>query len=50
MTIMGKVRFDETGDNAEFSHRIGQHQNGKIVLVWPADAATGRMNFPAVPW
>jgi branched-chain amino acid transport system substrate-binding protein len=49
-TLLGKLRFDDSGDNAEFSHRMGQHQDGKIVLVWPADAATGNMNYPAVPW
>jgi branched-chain amino acid transport system substrate-binding protein len=49
-TLAGKLRFDETGDNAEFSHRMGQHQNGKVALVWPADAATGKINFPKVPW
>jgi branched-chain amino acid transport system substrate-binding protein len=49
-TIIGKVRFDDAGDNPEFSHRMGQHQSGKVALVWPADAATAKMNFPAVPW
>lgn len=49
-TLIGRVRFDKNGDNPEFSHRMGQHQDGKVVLVWPADAATGPMNFPAVPW
>lgn len=49
-TIIGRVRFDENGDNPEFKHRMGQHQNGKIPLVWPSDAATASMNFPATPW
>lgn len=49
-TMLGMVRFDENGDNPEFTHRMGQHQGGKVALVWPADAATGKMNFPAVPW
>ncbi|MGE4280123.1 MAG: ABC transporter substrate-binding protein [Magnetospirillum sp.] len=49
-TVIGRVRFDQDGDNPEFTHRMGQHQDGKVVLVWPADAATGKMNFPAVPW
>lgn len=49
-TLLGKIRFDDNGDNPEFTHRMGQHQSGKVALVWPADAATGKLNFPAVPW
>lgn len=49
-TVIGKVRFDESGDNPEFTHRMGQHQSGKVVLVWPAEAATGKVKYPAVPW
>lgn len=49
-TVIGKVRFDESGDNPEFTHRMGQHQSGKVVLVWPSDAATGKVRYPAVPW
>jgi branched-chain amino acid transport system substrate-binding protein len=29
---------------------MGQHQGDKVVLVWPKDAATGEMIFPATPW
>jgi len=49
-TLIGEVKFDENGDNPLFSHRMGQHQNGKIVIVWPKAYATGEMVFPAVPW
>jgi branched-chain amino acid transport system substrate-binding protein len=49
-TLIGRVAFDDKGDNPSFSHRMGQHQNGKVVIVWPKDAATGKMNFPGVPW
>lgn len=49
-TVIGKVRFDDNGDNPEFTHRMGQHQGGKVVLVWPAEAATGKVRYPAVPW
>jgi branched-chain amino acid transport system substrate-binding protein len=49
-TLIGKVVFDEKGDNPNFSHRMGQHQGGKVVIVWPKEYATGRMNFPGVPW
>lgn len=50
-TLIGPVNFDETGDNPSFQQRMGQHQSGnKIVLVWPKEEATGKMNFPGVPW
>jgi branched-chain amino acid transport system substrate-binding protein len=29
---------------------MAQHQNGKIVIVWPSEASTGMMKFPGVPW
>lgn len=49
-TLIGRVKFDEDGDNIFFTHRMGQHQDGKIVIVWPKEYATGDMIFPAVPW
>lgn len=49
-TLIGRVTFNAKGDNPHFSHRMGQHQQGKVVLVWPQDSATGKMNFPAKPW
>ncbi|NVK19934.1 MAG: ABC transporter substrate-binding protein [Methylocystaceae bacterium] len=50
MTISGRVRFDEKGDNPEFVQRVGQHQGGKIPLVWPAEEKTGEKVFPGTPW
>ena len=49
-TLIGRVRFDDSGDNPEFAHRMGQHQGGKVVLVWPKADATGKMAYPALPW
>ena len=49
-TLIGKVTFDDKGDNPNFSHRMGQHQGGKVVIVWPKEYATAKMNFPGVPW
>lgn len=49
-TLIGTVKFNDQGDNINFSHRVGQHQDGKIVLVWPPEAATGKAVFPGVPW
>lgn len=49
-TISGRVRFDEHGDNPEFFQRVGQHQKGKIPLVWPASSKSGEKVFPGTPW
>lgn len=49
-TLIGQVTFDENGDNPHFQHRMGQHQNGKVVIVWPRQYANGKMVFPGVPW
>ena len=49
-TLIGKVNFDDKGDNPNFAHRMGQHQGKKIVVVWPKEYANGKMNFPGVPW
>lgn len=49
-TLIGHVQFDNEGDYPNFMEMMGQHQNGKIVVVWPKDKATGKMKFPAVPW
>ena len=49
-TLIGRVKFSANGDNPNFSHRMGQHQNGKVVIVWPKEEATGKANFPGVPW
>jgi branched-chain amino acid transport system substrate-binding protein len=49
-TLIGRVQFDEKGDNLNFSHRMGQHQGKQVVIVWPKDYATGHMAYPGVPW
>ena len=49
-TLIGRVQFGSNGDNLNFSHRMGQHQGNKIVIVWPQADATGKANFPGVPW
>jgi len=49
-TLIGGVRFDENGDNSNFSHRMGQHQGDRVEIVWPDSAATAEMNFPSTPW
>jgi len=49
-TLIGRVKFDQGGDNPAFTHRMGQHQKDEVVLVWPAEEATGKMIYPAKPW
>uniref|UniRef100_UPI00333F6A9C ABC transporter substrate-binding protein n=1 Tax=Castellaniella defragrans TaxID=75697 RepID=UPI00333F6A9C len=49
-TLIGHVAFQDDGDNPDFMPNIGQHQNGKVVLVWPPQAASGTLNLPGVPW
>jgi branched-chain amino acid transport system substrate-binding protein len=49
-TLIGRVQFSANGDNPNFIHRMGQHQDKKIVIVWPKANATGKIAYPAVPW
>lgn len=49
-TLIGRVQFAANGDNPNFVHRMGQHQDKKIVIVWPKANATGKIAYPAVPW
>ncbi|MFC4489482.1 ABC transporter substrate-binding protein [Chromobacterium aquaticum] len=50
-TLIGPLSFDANGDNPHFTQYIGQHQDGgRVVLVSPAAQATGKLNYPAVPW
>lgn len=39
----GEVKFDSTGQNVKAAVAIQQWQNGKIVTVAPANAATGKL-------
>jgi len=49
-TLIGRVQFGANGDNPNFVHRMGQHQDKKIVIVWPKETATGKIAYPALPW
>lgn len=50
VTLTGRVVFEDNGDNPHFMPNIGQHQDGKVVLVFPDEAASGEMVLPGVPW
>ncbi len=47
---LGKITFNEVGDNPNFALSMGQHRDGKIPLVSPAEFATGKLSYPALPW
>lgn len=49
-SVLGPIAFNEVGDNPNFTLAMGQHQNGKIVLVSPAEQATGKIAYPGLPW
>jgi branched-chain amino acid transport system substrate-binding protein len=49
-TLIGTVHFDSKGDNPAFLNNMAQIQNGKVVVIWPKDKATGKLNYPAQPW
>lgn len=49
-TLIGRVQFGANGDNPNFVHRMAQHQDKKVVIVWPKDQATGKLAYPALPW
>jgi branched-chain amino acid transport system substrate-binding protein len=50
-TLLGPVRFDQRGDNPNYTAHMGQFRaNGDIDIVWPAASATAKPRFPALPW
>lgn len=49
-TILGRVQFDAVGENPNFALAMGQHRQGKIVLVSPKESATGELVYPGLPW
>jgi branched-chain amino acid transport system substrate-binding protein len=49
-SVLGPIAFNETGDNPNFTLAMGQHREGKIVLVSPAEQATGKIAYPGLPW
>ena len=50
ITLTGRVVFESNGDNPHFMPNIGQHQNGKVVLIFPNPAANGEIILPGIPW
>ncbi len=47
---LGRVAFDEKGDPKYFTAILFQTIKGNQVVVYPKDRATGKIQYPAVPW
>lgn len=47
---LGEIAFNQVGDNPSFSLAMGQHREGRIVLVSPKAKATGEIAYPGLPW
>ena len=49
-TPIGDVVFDETGYAYKNGAMTSQIQNGKVIVVAPADRATGTYQYPSASW
>ena len=49
-SVIGRVAFDDKGDPRHFTAVLFQTIGGKQVVVYPADRASGKAIYPAVPW
>ncbi len=49
-TILGDFAVDERGFQIAQKAVTTQWQDGKQVIVWPDDVATGKPKFPTPPW
>jgi branched-chain amino acid transport system substrate-binding protein len=46
MTAYGPIRFDQRGANIAKEMAVMQSQHGQQVVVYPLDAATGKLEYP----
>jgi branched-chain amino acid transport system substrate-binding protein len=49
-TVFGDFAVDERGYQVAHKPVTVQWQDGKLILVWPDEAATGKPSFPTPPW
>ncbi|MGH7356585.1 MAG: amino acid ABC transporter substrate-binding protein [Candidatus Rokuibacteriota bacterium] len=49
-TVFGDFSVDERGYQISHKAITVQWQDGRAVVVWPDEAATGKPRFPAPPW
>jgi branched-chain amino acid transport system substrate-binding protein len=45
-SFFGRIHFDQTGQNTFKPMSVIQIQQGKVVTVWPTDAAAAKMTWP----
>jgi branched-chain amino acid transport system substrate-binding protein len=46
-SFFGQIKFDDTGQNVYKPMSVIQVQNGKVVTVWPKEAAEAKLIWPA---
>jgi branched-chain amino acid transport system substrate-binding protein len=49
-TVYGGFRVDRDGVQVAHKRVLFQWQDGKKVIVWPEELATGKPRFPTPPW
>jgi branched-chain amino acid transport system substrate-binding protein len=49
-TVFGQYKVDADGFQTGHKMVTSQWQDGKKVIVWPDDVATGKVRFPTPPW
>ena len=49
-TVFGDFAVDERGYQIGHKATTVQWQDGRSVLVWPDEVATGKARFPTPPW
>jgi branched-chain amino acid transport system substrate-binding protein len=49
-TLFGDFAVDERGFQIGHKAITIQWQDGKQVVVWPDEAAAGKLRFPTPPW
>lgn len=49
-TFFGPIRFDDTGKNTAKNMVIQQLQGNRYQVVWPPEAAMGKLIFPIPKW
>ncbi len=49
-SIQGPVKFDSTGQNTAAVAYLFQWQNSALQVVYPTDAATGKLEYPKAAW
>ena len=49
-TVFGDFKVDQDGFQTAHKMVTTQWQDGKKVIVWPDELATGKLRFPTPPW